>query len=54
MAGEEVVIARDNRPVVKLVPLREPTRRRTPGSAKGRIWLARDFDATPDDFDEYV
>jgi prevent-host-death family protein len=54
MAGEEIVIAKDNRPVLKLVPLREPGRRRAPGSAKGQVRMARDFDATPDDFDEYT
>jgi len=54
MSGEEVVIARDNRPVVKLVPLSPPARKRKPGSARGRVWLAPDFDETPQDFDDYM
>ena len=54
MVGEEVIIAKDNKPVVKLVPLVTPGRQRKPGSAKGRIWLARDFDATPADFHDYT
>jgi prevent-host-death family protein len=54
MLGEEVVIAKGNKPVLKLVPLESPKRRRTPGSARGRVWMAPDFDATPEDFDDYT
>ena len=55
MSGEEVVIARDNRPVLKLVPVdtRRTTRRR-PGSARGQVWMAADFDETPADFRDYT
>ena len=49
MVGEEVIIAKDNKPVVKLVPLATPGKARKPGSAKGQIWMAPDFDATPAD-----
>jgi prevent-host-death family protein len=42
-AGEEIVIARGNRPVAKLVPLRAD--RREPGRLRGRIRISRDFDA---------
>ncbi len=54
MAGEEVIIARDNKPVVKLVALATPGKLRKSGSAKGKIWLAPDFDATPADFRDYT
>ncbi len=54
MLGEEVIIARGNKPVLKLVPIRATGRRRSPGSAKGEVRLAPDFDATPEDFAEYV
>jgi prevent-host-death family protein len=54
VSGEEVVIAKDNRPLLRLVPLVVPGGRRKPGSAKGRIWMAPDFDRTPEDFAEYV
>ena len=54
VSGEEVVIARDNRPLLRLVPLPAPGGRREPGSAKGRIWMAPDFDRTPEDFEDYV
>jgi prevent-host-death family protein len=54
MVGEEVIIAKDNKPVVKLVPIAAAGKARTPGSAAGRIWMAPDFDATPSDFDDYA
>ena len=54
MLGEEVIIAKDNKPIVKLVPLVTPGRPRKPGSAKGEIWLARNFDGTPGDFQDYT
>lgn len=54
LMGEEVVIARDNKPLLKLVPLVTPEGDRQPGSAKGRIRIAPDFDAIPPDFAEYT
>ena len=54
MMGEEVIIAKDHKPVLKLVPLELPKRRRKPGSAKGRVWMAPDFDETPEEFKDYV
>lgn len=47
-AGEEVVIGRAGRPVARLVPYREPARPRTPGTLRGAIWVADDFDASPE------
>ncbi len=48
--GEEIIIAKANRPVAKLVPIAEAPVARQPGSAKGEIWIAPDFDAPlPDD-----
>ncbi len=54
LAGEEVIIAKDNKPLLKLLPLDRPAGPRRPGSAKGRVWMARDFDETPADFDDYA
>jgi prevent-host-death family protein len=54
MSGEEVVIAKDNRPVLKLVPLHGSRGERRPGSARGQVWTAPDFDETPDDFSDYT
>jgi prevent-host-death family protein len=42
MAGEEVIIARDNKPVVKLVALVTPASCAI-GIRQGKIWLAPDF-----------
>jgi len=53
LAGEDVVIARDNTPLLRLVPLQEHRGPRKPGSAKGQIRIAPDFDATPADFADY-
>ena len=52
--GEEILIARDHKPVARLVPLATARGRRTPGSAKGQVWMAPDFDATPPDFRDYT
>ena len=52
--GEEVLIARDHKPVARLVPLASTSGRRKPGSAKGQVWIAPDFDATPPDFRDYT
>jgi prevent-host-death family protein len=54
ISGDEVIIARDNKPLLALVPLRGPRRPRTPGSARGKVWMAPDFDETPADFTEYT
>ena len=43
-AGGEIVIAKAGRPMAKLVPLVAASPRR-PGRAKGRIWIADDFEA---------
>jgi prevent-host-death family protein len=52
LRGEEVVISRANRPVVRLVPLAPVSRRRTPGlHASSGYWMAPDFDEPlPDSF----
>jgi prevent-host-death family protein len=48
-AGAEIIIAKNGRPMAKLVGLRD-VKRRKPGSAKGKIRIAADFDAPlPDD-----
>lgn len=43
-AGEEIVIARGGKPVVRLVPLRSRVSRE-PGLLRGRVKMAADFDA---------
>lgn len=55
LTGEEVVIARDNKPILKLVPVKEKrTAARQPGSACDKIrYVAPDFDEPLTDFAEY-
>jgi prevent-host-death family protein len=48
--GEEVVIARNGTPVAKLVPHVAERKPREPGWAKGRMWMAPDFD----EYDEQI
>lgn len=43
--GEEIIIGKAGRPVARLVPVRRPARRRTPGSARGKVQIMPDFDA---------
>jgi prevent-host-death family protein len=52
-SGEEILIARDHTPVAKLVPVRGRTPR-VPGSAKGMVRIAPDFDEIPPDFRDYT
>jgi len=42
-SGEEILIARGDVPVARLIPVRNPERR--PGRLKGRLRVAKDFDA---------
>jgi len=49
-AGEEVVIARANKPVVRLVALNQRPAKRVLGlSASPKAWIADDFDAPMED-----
>lgn len=50
MHGEEVIIAKSGKPMIKMVRLDERTTHRKPGLLKGRITLSPDFNAPlPDD-----
>lgn len=54
LLGEEVIIAKGNRPIAKIVPLASDEELRIPGSGKDQIrYIADDFDATPEDFMDY-
>ncbi|HET6757440.1 MAG TPA: type II toxin-antitoxin system Phd/YefM family antitoxin [Burkholderiales bacterium] len=49
-AGTEIVIAKAGKPLAKLVPYESSKQKRTLGLYKGKIKIARDFDAPlPDD-----
>jgi len=47
-AGEEIVIAKAGKPMARLVPLEQPRPRKS-GFLKGQIWIADDFDETPEE-----
>jgi prevent-host-death family protein len=48
-AGEEIVIARAGKPVVRLVAYQEaPLPKRTPGFWKGKVKISADFDDLPE------
>ena len=51
--GEDVVIARGNDQVVRLVVVESARKSRTIGWAKGLVKMAADFDAPLEDFDGY-
>lgn len=52
--GEEVLITRDDQPVLKIVRV-EPARPRPKfGSAKGMVTIADDFDAPLEEFRDYT
>lgn len=52
-AGEEIIIARANKPVVRLVPVAPPSSQRRLGEAKGLVKIAADFDDLPDELMEH-
>ncbi|MES8739316.1 type II toxin-antitoxin system Phd/YefM family antitoxin [Cutibacterium acnes] len=55
LAGEEVIIAKAGKPVVKLVPIEPPVAPiRKLGGWNGKFWMADDFDAELEDFAEYM
>lgn len=53
VSGEEIIIARGNQPVVRLVVVESARAARTVGWAKGMVRIANDFDAPLDDFAGY-
>jgi prevent-host-death family protein len=42
-AGEEIIIARGDKPVARLVPLGETKGKRQPGSLKGKLHVGPEF-----------
>ena len=54
LQGEEIIITRNNQPILKLSQIPSTSKRRQRGSAKGQIKIAPDFDAPLEDFQEYM
>ena len=44
LAGEEIVIAKAGKPLVKLIPYQEDKQPRTPGGWEGKVVMSDDFD----------
>lgn len=49
LSGEEVIIAKAGQPMVRLVPIRPDESPRQGGQWKGKVRIAENFDALPDD-----
>ncbi len=47
--GEDVIIAKAGKPVVRLVPIEAQPRTRLGGQWKGRVRIAEDFDSLPEE-----
>ncbi len=55
LSGEEIIIVGGDTLPVKLVPAQYSRQPRRPGSGKGQLlWMAPDFDAIPDGFEDYI
>lgn len=52
--GDEVVITRNDQPVLKIMRFIQPKKRRRSGSAKGLISMSPDFDQPLEDFYNYM
>jgi len=52
--GDEVVITKDSKPVVRVVAIAATKPRPSFGSARGKIHMAEDFDAPLEDFKPYA
>ncbi len=63
LPGEDIIVTRNNIAIARIHPTPitlvsqpEVAKRRKPilGTAEGQVWMAPDFDATPDDFADYL
>jgi antitoxin (DNA-binding transcriptional repressor) of toxin-antitoxin stability system len=52
--GEEVIIAKGNIPLVKMVGLKTQKAQRKIGSAQDSVKIAADFNEPIDDFNDYI
>jgi prevent-host-death family protein len=52
--GDEIIITKNNKPIVKISPLQEKKFHRKAGSAKGMIKMSDDFNEPLEEFKEYM
>ena len=51
IAGTEIIFARDNTPIARLVPIALPTAPRVAGLHAGAVWISDDFnEPLPEEF----
>ena len=43
--GEEIIISKGRQPIARLVPVIQKAKRQTPGTARGKIRIHKNFDA---------
>ena len=54
LKGQEIIIAKGNKPVAKLISIERKRPKRKLGTAKGKIRIAPDFDEPLNDFKDYI
>ena len=48
--GKEIIVARNGKPVAKIIPFSDAKKPRVFGKGRGRTWMSEEFDAPlPDD-----
>jgi prevent-host-death family protein len=52
--GDEIIITKNNKPIVKISSLQEKKFHRKAGSAKGMIKISADFNEPLEEFKEYM
>lgn len=52
MLGEEIIIAKANKPIARLIPIAMPSIERLLGNDAGKVLVAPDFDAPLPEFEE--
>lgn len=51
LAGNEIIITKDGKPLARLVPVNPQGKKRVAGLNRGALWVSEDFDESlPDDF----
>ncbi len=53
LAGEDVIIGRNGKPLVRLVPVPKKAEPRVPGRLKGQIWISPDFEFSDGEIDDF-
>jgi len=49
LSGQEIIIAKAGKPVVKLLPVHGKLKKRKGGQWKNKVWIADDFDQLPEE-----